>query len=38
MKVQKPMYLVDNTDDKDHLKGLVEAMYEQLPPSRSKKK
>ena len=34
----KPMYLVDNTDDKDHLKGLVEAMYEQLPPPRSKKK
>lgn len=34
----KPMYLVDNTDDRDYLKGLVEAMYEQLPPPRSKKK
>lgn len=34
----KPMYLVDNTDDKEYLKGLVEAMYEQLPPPRSKKK
>lgn len=34
----KPMYLVDNTDDRDYLKGLVESMYEQLPPPRSKKK
>ena len=34
----KPMYLVDNTDDKDYLKGLVEAMYEQLPSPRTKKK
>lgn len=34
----KPMLLVDNLEDKAFLKQLVEAMYEELPVPKPKKK
>lgn len=34
----KEMLLVDNVDSKDYLTGLFEAMYEDLPMPKSKKK
>lgn len=34
----KEMILVDNLDSKEFLKKLVEAMYEELPNPKSKKK
>ncbi|MBQ8584648.1 MAG: TfoX/Sxy family protein [Butyricicoccus sp.] len=34
----KPMLLVDNIDDKAFLKVLVEAMYDELPAPKVKKK
>ena len=33
----KEMILVDNLDDKQFLKSLIEAMYEQLPMNKKKK-
>lgn len=32
-----PMILVDNLDDRDHLKQLLEAMYGELPDPKPKK-
>lgn len=32
----KEMLLVDNVDDRAYLAGLIEAMYEDLPPSKKK--
>lgn len=34
----KPMLLVDNVDDKDYLTGLFEAIYNELPAPKPKKK
>lgn len=34
----KPMLLVDNVDDKDYLTGLFEAIYDELPAPKPKKK
>lgn len=34
----KPMLLVDNIDDKSYLKGLFEAIYDDLPSPKPKKK
>ena len=34
----KPMLLVDNVDDKDYLAGLFNAMYDELPAPKPKKK
>ena len=34
----KPMILVDNVDDKDYLTGLFEAIYDELPAPKPKKK
>ena len=33
----KEMLLVDNVDNKDFLRGLLEAMYEELPAAKKKK-
>ena len=33
----KKMLLVDNVDDKAYLKGLLEAMYDELPAPKRKK-
>ena len=34
----KPMLLVDNVDDPEYLRGLLEAMYDELPAPKPKKK
>lgn len=34
----KPMLLADNVDDKDYLTGLFEAIYDELPAPKPKKK
>ncbi len=34
----KEMLLVDNIDDKDFMKALLEAMYDELPAPKNKKK
>ena len=34
----KPMLLIDNVDDKDYLTGLFEAIYDELPAPKPKKK
>ncbi len=34
----KEMLLVDDVDDKDYLTGLFEAMYDELPTTKPKKK
>ena len=34
----KPMILVDNVDNRDSLKSLMEAMYDELPEPKKKKK
>lgn len=34
----KPMILVDETDNREYLKGLLEAMFEELPNPKPKKK
>lgn len=33
----KPMLLVEDTDDRAHLKALFEAMYDELPPPKKRK-
>ena len=34
----KEMLLVDNVDDKEYLKGLLDAMYDELPAPKAAKK
>ena len=34
----KPMLLIDNVDDPEYLRGLLEAMYDELPAPKPKKK
>ena len=34
----KEMLLADNIDDRDFLTGLLEAMYDELPAPKAKKK
>ena len=34
----KPMLLVDNVDNRDFLKGLILAMYDELPEMKKKRK
>lgn len=34
----KPMLLLENVDDKDYLTGLFEAIYDELPAPKPKKK
>lgn len=34
----KKMLLVNNIDDKDFMKALLEAMYDELPAPKNKKK
>ena len=34
----KPMFLVDNVEDREFLKELLEAMYDQLPAPKKRKK
>ncbi len=34
----KPMLLIDNADDKDYLAELFEAIYDELPAPKPKKK
>ena len=37
-KGAKPMLLVDNVDNRDFLKGLILAMYDELPEMKKKRK